>query len=249
MVNYGFQNELDFIELFNGKYLNELGSREQEFLLDVFDGHIDSEEKIKAWKNRINQKTDFFIKYKTIIKSIGLKCGRDNSMHQELIQDFRFFLEQLRVPYKIIDLYANYHYGYGRDENGMKDYTFRLSSEQYKKLYQSEIDEFNKYINRSKFVIDFVDRFIIKGRNSEFGIDVLVEGKVDDYVWIKQLDIYDMFMSKRNDIYTSPHIANIFLGPKKRNLNDDSVNIKDRYQVCARWNSIREDILEYKKLR
>ena len=134
MVNYGFQNELDFIELFNGKYLNELGSREQEFLLDVFDGHIDSEEKIKAWKNRINQKTDFFIKYKTIIKSIGLKCGRDNSMHQELIQDFRFFLEQLRVPYKIIDLYANYHYGYGRDENGMKDYTFRLSSEQYKKI-------------------------------------------------------------------------------------------------------------------
>ncbi len=46
---------------------------------------------------------------------------------------------------------------------------------------------------------------------------------------------------------TFPHIACLTIGPKKRNLEGDSKNIKDRYLVCVRWNYIRENIIEYKK--
>ena len=36
-------------------------------------------------------------------------------------------------------------------------------------------------------------------------------------------------------------------GPKKRNINGDSKNDKDRYIVCIRWNFIKEDIINFKK--
>ena len=35
-MNYGYQNEYDFVELFNNKYLFELNSNSQEFLKDLF---------------------------------------------------------------------------------------------------------------------------------------------------------------------------------------------------------------------
>jgi len=36
------------------------------------------------------------------------------------------------------------------------------------------------------------------------------------------------------------------IGPKRRNLDGNSKNIKDRYTVCIRWNYIREEIISFK---
>ena len=84
-MNYGYQNEYDFVELFNGKYIAELDDNSQKFLKDLFGNEIDDEEIIKAWKNKMNQKADIFIKYKNYIKNISLKCGKSNSAHHESI--------------------------------------------------------------------------------------------------------------------------------------------------------------------
>jgi hypothetical protein len=59
--------------------------------------------------------------------------------------------------------------------------------------------------------------------------------------------LYDLVLSKRCLDFTPPHIACMTLGPKKRNLDGFSKNVKDRYLVCIRWNFIRESIIEYKK--
>ena len=140
----------------------------------------------------------------------------------------------------------NYHYGYMRNQEGKIDFSKRLSSEEYKELYQSEIDAFNESINKTKIIIDMIDRFIIRGRNSNYDIDALVSGTIDDYVWIKKYDIYDLILSKRCLHFTSPHIACMTIGPQKRNLTNTSKNVKDRYLVCIRWNFIREDIINFK---
>lgn len=66
-MNYGYQNENDFVYLFNNKYLKELDKNSQEFLEDIYDGNITSDEPIKCWKNKMVQKTDIFIKYKNKI--------------------------------------------------------------------------------------------------------------------------------------------------------------------------------------
>lgn len=91
-----------------------------------------------------------------------------------------------------------------------------------------------------------VDRFIIRGRNSDYDIDALVCGTVDNYVWIMKYDLYDLVLSKRCLDFTSPHIACMTLGPKKRNLDGNSKNTKERYIVCTRWNFLWDDIINFR---
>ena len=167
-----------------------------------------------------------------------------DSIHTKYsISDF----QMKAIPYEIIEKYISYHYGYERDNEGNIDFSKVLSSDEYKKIYQDELDIFNKTVNQTRIIIDMIDRFIIRGRNSDYDIDALVCGKIDDYVWIKKYDLYDLILSKRCNDYTSPHIACLTIGPKKRNLNGESLNVKDRYVVCIRWNFIRESIILFKK--
>ena len=245
-MNYGYQNEVDFVQLFNDKYLNELDDNSKLFLKDLFGNIIDNDEKIKSWKNKMVQKTDIFIKYKNYIKNISLKCGHSNSVHHEQIQEFKRYLGNIGIPYKVIDYYVSYHYGYAKNENGETDYNKRLNSDEYKALYQNQLDEFNKHINKTRIIIDMIDRFIIKGRNSDYDVDALICGTIDDYVWILKDGLYDLILSKRSKEFTSPHVACLTIGPKKRNINGDSLNDKDRYLVCIRWNFIRENIIDFK---
>ena len=240
--NYGYQNEYDFVELFNNKHYYELDENSRNFLDDIFGSIMDNSEIIISWKNKVAQKTDIFIKYKNQIRNVSLKCGNSNSVHAENIQDFKRYLEKLCIPYNVIDKYISYHYGYMKDENGRTDFSKQLDSDGYKELYQSEIDIFNSYINKTRIIIDMIDRFIVRGKNSDYDIDVLVSGRIDDYVWIKKYDLYDLILSLRDSNHTSPHIACMTIGPKKRNLNRDSKNSKERFQVCIRWNFIRESI-------
>ena len=226
-MNYGYQNEKDYVELFNNKYLYELDENSKRFLKELFDGIIDTDEKLKSWKNKVVQKTDIFIRYKNHIKNISIKCGNNNSIHHEQIQEFKMYLEKMGIPYNIVNKYVGYHYGYMKDEEGNIDFSKLLSSEEYKKLYQKEINIFNKYINKTRIVIDMIDRFLVRGRNSDYDIDALI-------------------LSKRCLELTSPHIACMTIGPKKRNLDGTSKNIKDRYIVCIRWNFIKEDIIKFK---
>jgi len=246
MSNYGLQNEKDFVNLFNNKYLYELDANSQEFLKDLFGDVIDNEEAIISWKNKVVQKTDIFIKYKNYIKNVSIKCGNSNSIHHEQIQEFKMYLEKLDIPYKIVNLYVSYHYGYAKDNDGKIDFSKLLSSEEYKELYQKEIDIFNENINKTRIIVDMIDRFIVRGRNSDYDIDVLICGTVDDYVWILKHDIYDLILSKRCLNFTSPHVACMTIGPKKRNLDGDSKNMRDRYIVCIRWNFIKNDIINFK---
>lgn len=243
----GIQNEYDFVELFNNKCIKDLDSNSQKFLIELFNKELENDEKIKSWKNKCMQKADIFIKYKNIIKSVSLKCGNSNSVHHESIEDFKRYLEELQIPYKIINYYTSYHYGYRRDANGELDFSKSLSSDEYKSLYQDEIDLFNKEINKTKIIINMIDRFIIRGRNSDYDIDALVCGTVDNYVWISKYDLYDLILSKRCLDFTSPHIACLTIGPKKRNLDRNSNYAKERYVVCVRWNYIKESILDFKK--
>lgn len=111
-MNYGYQNEKDFVTLFDKKYLHELDFNSQQFLKDVFKDTIDDTEMIKCWKNKVAQKADIFIKYKNYVKGISIKCGNNNSVHHEQIQEFERYLGNLGMPYKVIDKYVSYHYGY-----------------------------------------------------------------------------------------------------------------------------------------
>lgn len=155
----------------------------------------------------------------------------------------------MQIPYKIIEKYVSYHYGYKRDEEGKIDYSRVLSADEYKDLYQKELDVFNENVNKTRIIVDMIDRFIIRSRNSDYDVDALVCGTIENYVWIMKYDLYDLILSKRCLEFISPHAACLTIGPKKRNLDGNSNNRKDRYLVCIRWNFIREDIICFKASR
>lgn len=247
-INYGYQNEYVFISLFNNKFLFELDDNSKIFLLELFDDNIDNEEKIISWKNKAFEKTDIYIKYKNYVKRISLKCGNSNSIHSEPIQEFKKYLEKLKIPYKIIEKYVSYHYGYMKDKDGNTDYSRRLSSKEYLDIYQNEINIFNENINKTRIMVDMIDRFLIKGRNSDYEIDALISGTIEDYVWIMKYDLYDLILSKKALDYTSPHICCLTIGPKRRFLDDNNcANMRNRYVVVVRWNFIKESIIDYRK--
>ena len=104
-MNYGYQNEHDFVELFNNKYFSQLDENSKNFLTDLFPLTIDDSEKIRCWKNKMVQKTDIFIKFKNYVKNVSLKCGNSNSVHHEQIQEFKRYLGNIGIPYKVIDKY------------------------------------------------------------------------------------------------------------------------------------------------
>lgn len=81
--------------------------------------------------------------------------------------------------------------------------------------YQNEINIFNESINKTRIIVDMIDGFIVRGRNSDYDIDAFVSGTVNDYVWILKHDLYDLILSKKYSDYTSPHIACMTIGPKK----------------------------------
>lgn len=245
-MNYGYQNEYDFVELFNDKYFDELSENAKKFLMELF-GDIDNSILIKSWKNKSPQKADIFIKVNNSVKGISLKCGNSNSMHHESVQDFKRYLEKIGIPYNIIDKYMSYHYGYAKDAGGKIDFSKLLSSEEYKKIFQNEINEFNECVNKTRIIVDMIDRFIVKGRNADYDIDALICGTVDDYIWIMKYDIYDLILSKKCLDFTSPHICCLTIGQKKRNLDGNSAHWKERYIVCIRWNFIKQDIIDFKK--
>ena len=83
-------------------------------------------------------------------------------------------------------------------------------------------------------------------KDSEYDIDAIICGTIDEYIWILKEDLYNLILSRRDDNLTSPHIGCITIGPKKRNLERRPENSHERFIVCARWNNIKEDIIRFK---
>ena len=247
MRNNGFKNEYDFVKYFNNKYLKDFDLNSKEFLIDLFDGNIDNSERIICYKNKLPQKTDIFIKFKNYTKGVSLKCGKNNSVDQETIDEFKKYLADIGIPYKVIEYYVSFHFGYKRNNDGTRDLNTRLSSEEYRKIYQDELDVFNKYINKSKIIIGMVDRFVIRGRNSNYDIDALISGTPENYVWINKYDLYDLFLSKKNINFDTPHISCLIIGPKSRGLTELKKSW-ERYSVCIKWLNPGEDIKKFKKI-
>ena len=52
-MNYGYQNEKDFVELFDKKYLHEMDNNSQLFLKDLFGDILDNTERLDVGKIKL----------------------------------------------------------------------------------------------------------------------------------------------------------------------------------------------------
>ena len=242
MLSKGFQNEFDFVLLFNRKKVKELDPVSYELIRTLF-GNISNDLEIKSWRNHYKQKTDIFLKIGNVMKGISIKMGSRNSVHVEHISDFIRFLEYHNIPESIINKYLLYHYADGTNDNTGKN---RLGTLEYKRQYQNDIDEINVCFNSEKMIIDSIIRFVLKGNNSRFCIDAIIVGVPNDYMWITRKDIVDVLMKKSNEYVSSPHFSSLVCQPLSRCLNYNYKYEDDRNFVQIKWYSLFDDIIRKK---
>lgn len=236
----GINNEFEFVKYLNGKKILELNPMFRQLIDELFP-FAKEESIIKSWRNHYNQKSDIFIKVNGIMKGISIKKGIKNSIHVERISDFVHFLIENKVNREIIIEYLKYHYADG-STNGRG--LTRLSAEQYKECNQFSIDKINKSFNSEQLLKEAIDRFVIKGNNSEYYIDAIIYGEVDDFVWVTKNDIKDIILSKKDAYSTAVHFGPITCQPKNRCLNYNPKYEKDRFCIQIKWYNLFDDIIE-----
>jgi len=236
----GYQNEVEFIKKLNNKKIFELDYQFQLFIKDIF-GNIAETNKINCYKNYEKQKYDIFIKLNNVIKRISIKKGVKNSVHAEPISEIIHFLIENRMPRNLIIQFLKYHYADG-STNGTGNN--RISTSEYKKNHQDEIDKINKFLNNKTILKKSIDRFIVQGRNSKFKIDAIIYGVPEDFIWIKREDIYDILIRKKDEYSTSIHFSSLTYQPMSRCLNYNSKYEKSRYIAQLKWYNIGDDIIE-----
>ena len=237
----GYENEFEFVKYLNKRKIKHLNPMFKELIVGLF-GRVDEEDTILSWRNHLPQKTDVFAKINGVLKGISIKKGMKNSVHVDGISQFIHFLIENRVPRNIIIEYLKYHYAEGSTNGkGSK----RISVTEYKIYNQKSIDEINRYFNQENLLDKAIDRFVLKGNNSNYYIDVLIYGEVNDFIWIMKKDIKQIIMSKKDEYSSSVHFGSLTCQPKNRCLNYNSLYEKDRYCVQIKWYNINDEIIEF----
>lgn len=236
----GFDNENEFVKYLNGKTVGKLNPMFRE-LIDVLYVNPKEDCVLKSWLNELPQKAEFFVKINETTKGISLKKGIKNSVHVEGISQFVHFLIENNISKDIVVNYLNYHYADGTI-NGTG--TKRISVEEYKNDHQYDIDRINKVFNEEKILKEAINRFILKGNNSDYQIDAIIAGEIDDFLWATRDDIEKIILSKKNSYSTGVHFGPITCQPKNRCLNYNPKYEKDRFSVQLKWYSLYDDIIE-----
>lgn len=239
-INKGIENEFEFAYYLNGKYVKELNPMFSNFIEAIFT-NLKPNSKVKCWKNSKPQKTDIFIKIGIQIKRVSLKSGFKNSVHVERITDFINFLIENKMDINIIKSYLEYHYADGTRNGKGKN---RLSSLEYQNSHPNELKKLNEAFNNEKFIINAIDRFVIKGKNSFFRIDAIISGTVEDFIWITKEEILKIHIKHKNIQTKGLHIGGLFVQPQDRCLNYNSKYNSKRFCVQLKWYHLSDDIIE-----
>ena len=237
----GKNNEYEFVKYLNGKRISELNPMFRDLIDELFPNQQPNSI-IKSWKNHYKEKSDIFIKINGKMKGISIKKGYKNSVHVERISDFIHFLIENNIDREIVIEYLKYHYADGSTNGkGIK----RLSVEEYKKDNQSKIDKINKVLNDEKIIKKAINRFVTRGKNTDYFISAIIYGEVNDFIWATKEQIEEIILSKK-DVYSSAvHFGALTCQPKNRCLNYNPLYEKDRFCVQIKWYNIFDDIIEY----
>ena len=236
----GLDNEYEFVKYLNKKKICELNPMFYDLIKSLFPLE-DESSAISCWRNHYKQKSDIFVKINNTMKGISIKKGMKNSFHVERISDFINFLIENNIEKEYVIEYLKYHYADGTTNGKGK---VRLSAEQYRKDNQTNIDLLNLRLNNKNMLIKALERFVIKGKNSEFCVDAIIHGEVNDFVWILKEDIIKIVLDKLSNSCAAVHFGPMIIQTKNRCLNYNSKYEKDRYLIQVKWYTLYDYIIE-----
>lgn len=101
--------------------------------------------------------------------------------------------------------------------------------------------------NQEKLLLAAINRFVLKGNNSNYYVDAVIYGEVDYFLWILKKDVKKIIMDKKDDYSTSVHFGSITCQPLARNLSYNLGLEKRRFCVQLKWYNLCDNIIENMK--
>ncbi len=236
----GYKNEEEFAEYLNGKKFKEVNIIFQDLLYKLY-GILDYDDGITCWVNMSKRKADIYIRINGMVRGISIKKGIKNSVHVESLEMFIEFLKKLGIKEEVIDKYLKYHFADGTIDGTGKT---RISSAEYRRNHQEDIDFINREFNREEYIDQFINRFVLQGNKSKYEVDAVIYGVVEDFVFITNEEIKYIIRKHLLDSVSSLHISCLSIQPMARNLNYNSKYEFCRYHVQIKWYNIFDQIIE-----
>ncbi|HIR59288.1 MAG TPA: hypothetical protein IAB38_04485 [Candidatus Onthousia excrementipullorum] len=236
----GYENEEEFATYLNGKQVGRVYPNFLELLNKLY-GYLDYKDYIECWVNKSKRKADIYIKINGYVRGISIKKGVKNSVHVESIGTLVSFFRKLGIGEDVIKKFLYYQYADGTINGTGKT---RISSSLYREKYQKDIDEINKVLNDEKYINAFVNRFVLQGNKSEYEVDAIIYGVVEDFIFITKEEVYYIMRKHLKDDISSLHVSLLTLQPMARNLNYNPKYEACRNQVQVKWYNISDNIIE-----
>ena len=165
--------------------------------------NIDDNMLITSYVNLNKEKEDIWIKVGKEKKSIRIKSNNTNIVHKEYIYNFTNYLEQEKVPIKIIDIILNYFF------------TANI---------KLKIKKVNKYfIRHEDLLIKLINRFVI-GKT-----DILIHGTVDNFSYITKDEIIKFLLECKDEPSSTIHFSKLIFAAKSRNNPIDKFIVQIRW--------------------
>ena len=241
-MNDGFINEKNLIDYLHNKTFNEFNDNIKNFLFFLFGKNIDISARFIANKAGNQVKPDIYIEYCGVKKYISIKKGSGNSVHQETIDMFFPFFEQLLDSVQLSNI-KRFHYGDDTiDDSGEN----RYSANQCKTRYREEIKELNVNINKWENLSVFLERFLFIGNVGDLLVDVVYYGTLENGLWASRDEIID-YVSKNYFATNAVHFGPLSYQVWGRNEKRTAKHPDRRYVMQVKWGSIVKDIIAIRK--
>lgn len=180
--------------------------------------NIDDNMLITSYVNLNKEKEDIWIKVGKEKKSIKIKSNNTNIVHKEYIYNFTNYLEQEKVPIKIIDIILNYFFSVNINNIKLK------------------IKKVNKYFMKHEdLLIKLINRFVIGNT------DILIHGTVDNFTYITKDEIIKLLLNQKKDSFPNIHFSHLILSPKNYN------NEIEKFILQIKWHNLNNDIETIRK--
>ena len=236
--SHGFTNETCMSNYLNNKKFYELNSNLQNFISFIFNRQISDDEIIssdilKKIEGK-NPKPDIWIKIGNEIKYISIKEGSGNSVHQEPLNDFCNFLEQIKISNDNINNLKFYHYG---DDTVKGDGKTRLSTAEIKSKYSDKISSVNKELNLPKNLIKILNRILFVGVfQKPIIVDAIYHGSIKDGVYANREEIINYLLTA-TDIteMTGIQFSQLTYQPWTRDQFRTAAHPERRYVMQVKW--------------
>lgn len=237
----GNENEKLIVKALDGKKFSELNENLQQMIVDMTENSVLQNTLIKSDTINDNKhKADIFIEINNQKYYISVKCGKNNSVHQEPVEDFITFLEsEYNIDNQLKNDIRFFIWGDGTLDGKGKP-SNRIKVAQLKQKFPGVVNNLRTFFHANKKHL--IERFLIFGAVSECKPDFIYYGTPEDGIIA---NINDIAIWLNEDTNEKNRAAVPVGGLTFQAWNRDIGNkLHKRYRgvVQVKWDPIKSDI-------